>query len=120
MESIKHYIDDIAQIVEAIGVLIIFFGIVISLVNYLILYLKKQPETYVKLRQKLGKAILLGLEVLIAADIMATVVTEPTLQSVTVLGIIVVIRTILSFSIQLEVDGRFPWQKKTLGEGEKG
>lgn len=116
MENIKHYIDYIAQIVEAIGVLIIFFGVVISLVNYIISYINKKPETYIKLRQKLGKAILLGLEVLIAADIMATVVTDPTIQSVTVLGIIVIIRTVLSFSIQLEVDGRFPWQKKVKPE----
>ncbi|NQU34576.1 MAG: DUF1622 domain-containing protein, partial [Bacteroidetes bacterium] len=56
-------------------------------------------------------SILLGLEILIAADIMATVVAEPTLKSVYILGLIVLIRTFLSLSLQVEVDGRFPWQK---------
>lgn len=60
----------------------------------------------------MGKSILLGLEVLIAADIMATVVTEPTLRSVLVLGFIVLIRTFLSLSLQVELEGKFPWQKE--------
>ncbi|MBF0658854.1 DUF1622 domain-containing protein [Psychrobacter sp. NG25] len=68
-------------------------------------------DTYVEIRQTVGKSILLGLEVLIAADIMATVVTEPTLRSVLVLGFIVLIRTFLSLSLQVELEGRFPWQK---------
>jgi uncharacterized membrane protein len=59
----------------------------------------------------LGKSILLGLEILIAADIMATVVDDPTLKSVFILGLIVLIRTFLSLSLQVEVEGRFPWQK---------
>lgn len=67
--------------------------------------------TYIQFRQTLGKSILLGLEIMIAADIMATVVTDPTLESVSVLGLIVIIRTILSLSLQVEVEGKFPWQK---------
>ena len=69
-------------------------------------------QTYVSIRQAVGKSILLGLEVLIAADIMATVVTEPTLRGVLVLGLIVLIRTFLSLSLQVELEGRFPWQSK--------
>ena len=60
----------------------------------------------------MGQGILLGLEVLVAADIISTVTISPTLESVFVLAIIVLVRTFLSFSISLEVDGRFPWQKK--------
>jgi uncharacterized membrane protein len=59
----------------------------------------------------LGKGILLGLEILVAGDIIATVVTEPTIRSVISLAIIVVIRTFLSISIEVEIEGRFPWQK---------
>jgi uncharacterized membrane protein len=59
----------------------------------------------------MGRAILLGLEVLVAADIISTVALEPTLDSVIVLGIIVLIRTFLSWSLALELDGRWPWQR---------
>ena len=62
-------------------------------------------------RKTLGRSILTGLELLVAADIIRTVAVEPTLQSVLVLGLIVVIRTFLSFSLEVEIDGRWPWQK---------
>ena len=60
----------------------------------------------------MGKSILLGLEVLVAADIIATVVTKPTMNSVLILGVIIIIRTLLSFSLQVELEGKFPWQAK--------
>ncbi|BBC73762.1 conserved hypothetical protein [Altererythrobacter sp. B11] len=62
-------------------------------------------------RKTLGRSILTGLELLVAADIIRTVAVEPTLQSVLVLGLIVIIRTFLSFSLEVEIDGRWPWQK---------
>lgn len=70
------------------------------------------PRSYKILKQELGKAILLGLEILVAGDIIATVVTEPTIDRLLALGLIVLIRTFLSISIQVEVEGKFPWQKK--------
>ena len=63
-------------------------------------------------RRMLGRAILTGLELLVAADIIRTVALDPTLESVLVLGLIVIIRTFLSFSLEVEIDGRWPWQKK--------
>lgn len=66
-------------------------------------------------RRMLGLAILTGLELLVAADIIRTVALDPTLQSVLVLGLIVIIRTFLSFSLEVEIDGRWPWQKKDDG-----
>lgn len=60
----------------------------------------------------MGKAILLGLEILVAGDIIATITTEPTFDQLLGLGLIVIIRTFLSLSIQVEIEGRFPWQKK--------
>jgi len=62
-------------------------------------------NAYERLRQDIGRAILLGLEVLIIADIIRTIVVEPTVESVTVLGVIVVIRILLSFSLEVEIDG---------------
>ncbi len=112
MENFKIYVDYISSIVEGIGVATIFLGAVYSLIIFLVSVSKKKQNTYTELRQSLGKSILLGLEILIAADIMATIVTEPTLRSVTILGLIVLIRTFLSLSLQVEMDGRFPWQSK--------
>ncbi len=111
MEDFRFYVDYISKIVEGIGVATIFIGAVYSLILFIISVLKKKENSYVLLRQSLGKSIVLGLEILIAADIMATIVTEPTMRSVTILGLIVLIRTFLSLSLQLEVDRKFPWQK---------
>lgn len=113
MENIKIYIDYITRIIEAIGVLTIFIGLLYSLVIFLISALKKTPNEFGNLRQTLGKSILSGLEILIAADIIATVSTEPTLRSVSILGLIVLIRTFLSMSLQVELEGKFPWQSKS-------
>ena len=67
---------------------------------------------YTRFRRVLGRAILLGLELLVAADIIKTVAVTPTLDSVVVLAIIVLIRTFLSWSLELEISGRWPWQKR--------
>jgi len=111
MEEFIIYVDYVSKIVEGIGVLTIFIGALYSLFVFFVAIFKNKTNSYILLRRTLGKSILLGLEILIAADIMATIVTEPTLMSVTVLGIIVLIRTFLSLSLQVEIEGRFPWQK---------
>ena len=67
-------------------------------------------ECFRSFRDRLGRAIILGLELLVAADILRTITTEPTLQQVVVLGIIVLIRTFLSFSLEIELEGRWPWR----------
>ncbi len=113
IEMLAHYIDLIAKIVEMIGVLIMFFGLFFAFYKAFRDTRGFTHDTYVEIRQTVGKSILLGLEVLIAADIMATVVTEPTLRDVLILGFIVLIRTFLSLSLQVELEGRLPWQKKS-------
>ncbi|AEH02397.1 DUF1622 domain-containing protein [Lacinutrix sp. 5H-3-7-4] len=115
----KHYIEIIARIIEAIGIAIILIGLIYSLINYTISSLKKRAHCYIELRKNLGKFILLGLEILIAADIVATVITEPTLKSTLILGLIVLIRTVLSLSIQVEIEGKFPWQNKSSNQLQK-
>lgn len=111
METMKFYIDYVATIMESIGVLTIFLGSLIAVGKYILRFSGNNPVTYKDLRQNVGKSILLGLEILIAADIMATVVTDPTLKSVSILGLIVLIRTFLSLSLQVELEGKFPWQR---------
>lgn len=113
MEEFKTYIHYVARFIEAIGVLTLLIGTGVALAKYLITAQGYRPRSYKILRQELGKAILLGLEILVAGDIIATVVTEPTMESVLALGVIVLIRTFLSLSIQVEIDGKFPWQKDT-------
>jgi uncharacterized membrane protein len=112
MDQVKIYINIIADTVELIGVLTIFIGILYSFYKFFFSKNIEEKRNYIKLRQQLGKAILLGLEILIAADIMATVVTDPTLNSVSVLAVIVIIRTVMSLSLEVELQGKFPWQKK--------
>jgi uncharacterized membrane protein len=112
MESIGFYIEYTARIIEAIGVLIISAGALYALIKFGLHAFSPQNVSYLKLRQNLGKAILLGLEVLVAADIIATVVTETTMERVLILAVIVLIRTFLSLSLQIELEGKFPWQTK--------
>ena len=72
---------------------------------------------YSSYRQDIGRAILLGLEFLIAGDIIRTVVVAPTIQNVLILGLIVLIRTFLSLSLQLEIEGKLPWRREGAGPG---
>ncbi|MCB7479732.1 DUF1622 domain-containing protein [Christiangramia sediminis] len=111
MENIKFYIEVIARIIEVGGVLTILIGTILSLWKFIFSMQNGEKRSYKILRQELGKGILLGLEILVAADIIATVVTEPTMNKVLTLGVIVLIRTFLSLSIELEIEGRFPWQR---------
>jgi uncharacterized membrane protein len=79
---------------------------------------KAFDHTYAEYKERLGKSLLLGLEILIAADVIRTVALEPTLTSVAVLGVLIVIRTFLSWSLILEMEGRWPWQHKAEMLGE--
>src|SRR5687768_10485456 len=94
-------------------------GMVIALALWFLALIRRGDTNaeYHLFRQRLGRAILLGLEILVAGDILRTVALEPTMESVTVLGLIVLIRTFLSFTLQLEIEGRWPWQPKEPGAG---
>ena len=103
-----------ATAIEGVGILIILFGGLWCLFKYAAEQLRGVNEDagYAKLRERLGRAILLGLEFLVAADIIATVLIDPTLESAASLGLIVIIRTFLSWSLEVELEGRWPWQGK--------
>ncbi len=119
MEEIKIYIEYVAKGIEIAGIITIIIGTLLALGNYIFLLQKVTPRSYKILRQQLGKAILLGLEILVAGDIIGTVVTEPTMDRVLALAVIVLIRTFLSLSIEVEIEGRFPWQKQINDDGNK-
>lgn len=114
-ETVQYYVETAAILIEVAGVLIMLFGPIFALWRY---FFDKHEEgsSYRTFRHDLGKAILLGLEFLVAGDIIATVSTDPTMNNVLVLGVIVLIRTFLSLSLQVELEGKWPWQKKEIGE----
>jgi uncharacterized membrane protein len=106
-------VEDVGRGVEALGISIMVIGIVIAVA--LLLAPRGHAEAALEVsetRQRIGGAILLGLEVLVAGDIIRTVAVKPTFTSVGVLAAIVAIRTFLSMTIELEVTGRLPWQKR--------
>lgn len=112
----KEYIEAVGEVIDALGVAAIVIGIVAATVIAGWRLLSRQPDTYRHFRRFLGRSILLGLEILVAADIIKTVAVTPTLESVAVLAAIVVIRTFLSWSLELEISGRWPWQKSATQE----
>lgn len=102
--------------IDFAGVAVLVIGAIVAAVRAIQNARAHQPDTYRRFRQQLGRTILLGLELLVAADIIRTVAVTPTLSSVLVLAIIVLIRTFLSFSLELEITGRWPWQKDPTGD----
>jgi uncharacterized membrane protein len=116
---------DFRQTVETIGKAIDFAGVAAMVLGGLIAFVPfalnsvrgaRDHEAYRELRHGLGRAILIGLEILVAADIIRTVAVRPTYESIVVLAGIVAIRTFLSFTLELEISGRWPWQKTEGGK----
>ena len=115
----QHIIETVGQFVDFAGVAVMVIGALISIP---LAVRGHQPRrlpagaekltVYRSYRQLLGRSILLGLELLVAADIIRTVAVTPTFESVGVLAVIVLIRTFLSFSLELEITGRWPWEKE--------
>src|SRR2546430_897092 len=101
--------------VEVTGVLILIVGGVLAVVGRVIELARGEASSRVfdEVRARLGRVILLGLEILVVADIIRTIVVSPTLSSALTLGLIVVVRIALSFAIDVEVDGVAPWRKAT-------
>jgi uncharacterized membrane protein len=96
---------------QVVGIAVLIIGALLAFIVYLkALHRGDTPTAYSDLRRDLGKAILVGLELLVAADIISSVAINPTFATLGVLGLIVLIRTFLSWSLEVEVNGRWPWQ----------
>ncbi|MET3920057.1 DUF1622 domain-containing protein [Arthrobacter sp. UYEF20] len=118
----QHIIETVGRFMDFAGVAVMVVGALVSIPLALRGFQpQRQPagseplSIYRSYRQLLGRSILLGLELLVAADIIRTVAVTPTFESVGVLAMIVLIRTFLSFSLELEITGRWPWQKQPAG-----
>jgi len=120
--SYEEAVSDVVRVVEAIGAGIMVVGAAWAFARLLVS--AREPGTragsYGRLRSDLGRCILLGLEVLIVADIVRTIIVDPTLDSVAVLGMIVVIRILLSFSLEVEIEGVWPWSRWRLADLARG
>ena len=109
--SYDSTIEQVVQVVEGVGAALMVVGGAVALIAAIPAALdpQRRPTSYQTLRRHLGRVILLGLEILIIGDIVRTIVVEPTVESVLVLGMIVLIRIVLSFALEVEVDGHWPW-----------
>jgi uncharacterized membrane protein len=108
-------VEAVGRAIDIVGVAAIAVGFVIVAAMFVPRLQRREPDLYVSFRQGLGRVILLGLELLVAADIIRTVAVTPTLESVAVLGAIVLVRTFLSFSLEIELSGELPWRRAASG-----
>jgi uncharacterized membrane protein len=113
-ESIHAWIDTITIVMEFFAILVIVAGIVIGAVRFAGAMVRRDEThpAYEAFKAFMGRTLALGLEILVAADVVRTVALEPTMENVIVLGILVLIRTFLSWSLVVEIEGRWPWQKR--------
>lgn len=111
----EQTVDLVGKIVDGFGVAVIVIGIARASAVFLRKYRTvSSPSAYEIYRRSLGRAILLGLELLVASDIIRTVATAPTFTGLGVLGLLILIRTFLSVEIEMEIEGRWPWQKNRI------
>ena len=112
--QLSEVLDTVGRVIDTIGVAVIAVGIVAT-TGLLArdLQARSRSDVYGAYRHRLGRAILLGLEFLVAGDIIRTVAVSPSFTSVGVLAVIVAVRTFLSFTLELEITGRWPWSPKS-------
>lgn len=113
-----EWIMTISLMIEYLAVAIIVGMVVFDTARYFLFLFTRRNEqeiNYLKYKHALGRALLLGLEILVAADVVRTVALEPTLENIASLGLLVVVRTFLSWSLVVEIEGRWPWHQTHTG-----
>lgn len=116
IEVVHKVIEWAALVIELLAVTVIVSAVLMlavrpGTVRYILT--THAPDDYQAYRHQLGKALLLGLELLVAADVVRTVALEPTLKNVALIGLLVLIRTFLSWTLAVEMEGRWPWQSRS-------
>lgn len=112
--------ETVVKVVEAVGIVVILVGFVVVVVSWLAHPPRWTSEAYhQRVKRGLGRVILLGLEILVAADLIRTVIVEPTLESVAALGLLVIVRTLLAWSITVELEGTWPWNIRRVMRDEQ-
>ena len=117
--TFTEVMDDVAKAFEGLGAAVLVLGLLLSLAISARVWLRTRQGrvAYRTLKETFGGVLLLGLEILVAADLVRTVAVEPTLENVAILGLIVLIRTFLSFSLEIEIEGVPPWRRALVGGG---
>ena len=118
--DIKHTIELIGTAFELVGIVVLVIGSILAFGRYVVTLIRFRdgPAAFRGLRLYLGRSIVLGLELLVAADIIRSVAIDPTFVSVGVLGLIVLVRTFLSWSLEVEINGEWPWQRSRFHKSE--
>jgi len=111
MDTVRRVIEMGALGIEGLAVAVILVATAHGTVSYIVHIRTQVPDAYEQYKVRLGRALLLGLELLVAADIIRTVALEPTLSNVMILGVLVVVRTFLSWSLVVEIEGHWPWKR---------
>jgi uncharacterized membrane protein len=122
MDTIHHGIEYVALGIEAVAIILIVAAVVRGTFTYVrdLLHRPPAPGAYARYKENLGLGLLLGLEILIAADVIRTIALEPSFTSIGVLGLLVVVRTFLSWSIVVEIEGHWPWEQSKQKGQEQG
>ena len=117
--TFTEVMDNVAKAFEGLGAAVLVLGLLLSLGISARDWLRTRQGrvAYRTLRETFGGVLLLGLEILVAADLVRTVAVEPTLENVAILGLIVLIRTFLSFSLEIEIEGVPPWRRALVSGG---
>lgn len=109
--------EDVSELIEVVAIAVIAVSVVVALVvGFAVLRRSGVERAIEAVKQQIGRALLLGLDLLIAADVIRTVTLEPTLENVSALGVLVVVRTFLAWSLVVELEGRWPWQPRPSSE----
>jgi uncharacterized membrane protein len=113
MSTLEAYLGAAGYVIETVGVISIIIGFILSVMWFADRLRRGSAiEAYRCLRQDLGRSIMLGLEFLIAGDIIRTIIIEQTLSSAATLAVIVIIRIVLSLTLEFEIEGRWPWKRE--------
>lgn len=117
----RIFVEQITMLFELVGVAVLVGGFILSLIlaGRTLTLTRSAGAAYEKIRSVFGRSVLLGLEVLVAADIIRTVAVDPTLGNLSVLAILVVVRTFLSWSLEVELQGAWPWQMRRIRAEER-
>lgn len=113
-EVVRELVHAAVLAMETVAVLIIVAGLAVGLGRFAVEVVREvsRPDAYHRFKVWMGRALLLGLEILVAADVVNTVALEPTVENVMALGLLVLIRTFLGWSLVVEIEGRWPWQAR--------
>lgn len=115
MPTFKEAVEAVGIVIDGAGVVVIALGLIVATTRFAVHTVRETGDAYGRFRKDLGRGILLGLEFLVAADIIRTVAVAPTLESVLVLALVVLIRTFLSMALEVELEGELPWKRARGG-----